>query len=65
MYWLVTAIWRNSWSTSVVTSSSTTGRWLISVERVVISASSRFLKTLAATSAPMVAMKMAALRAPE
>src|SRR6185436_6531306 len=64
MYCLVSAISMNSRSTEEVTCSSTVGSRLISAERASISASSRLLKTLADTSAPMAARKMAALRAP-
>src|SRR5215469_16172266 len=65
MYCLVSAIWRNSRATAEVTASSILESWLISVERASISGSARFLKILAETSAPRLARKMAALRAPE
>src|SRR5262245_65353187 len=64
MYCLVRAISMNSRITAVVTLSSTVGKRVSSVESVSISVSSRPLKILAETSAPRVARKMAALRAP-
>src|SRR5215510_7921480 len=64
MYCFVTAISTNSRSTAAVAFSSTAGRRLISVESVSISFSSRLLKIFAEASAPIVARKMAALRAP-
>src|SRR5438445_9566713 len=64
MYCLVSAISMNSRSTAEVTPSSTVGKRLSSVESVSISVSSKPLKIFAETSAPIVARKIAALRAP-
>src|SRR3990167_863803 len=65
MYCFVSAIWRNSRVTALLSVSSTLESRLISPESVSISFSERLLKILADTSAPRLVRKMAAFLVPD